>query len=161
MFSRGVKAKPKAAPVKKFNIPMSWLESKEDPAPSSIEKLEETTASSSINEEMPVKSDTTNNDKTLIETAEKPKSKPSIQSKGSKGTLAETLSKLKNQNKVSSLQKSREQWDSFTKEENLESELEANKKDGYLQKITFLQETDFRQFELEKEVRNRERRKRG
>ncbi|KAI4469934.1 bucentaur related [Holotrichia oblita] len=64
--------------------------------------------------------------------------------------------------KITTLEKSKLDWDKFKKEENLEEELHNfNKgKDGYLDRQDFLQRTDVRRFEIERDIRNAERNKR-
>lgn len=51
-------------------------------------------------------------------------------------------------------------WDNFKKQEDIEEEINSHNrgKDGYLEKQDFLQRADFRQFEIEKQLRNSSRR---
>jgi len=58
---------------------------------------------------------------------------------------------------ISTLEKSSFDWDKFKKEKGLEEELDKYAKDGYVEKQDFLQRVDLRQFEKEKEERNRQR----
>lgn len=78
------------------------------------------------------------------------------------GGISNVLSQLTKKQKISTLEKSKLDWDKFKKEENLDEELTTyNKgKDGYLEKQDFLQRADLRRFEIEKEVRAVERNKR-
>lgn len=47
---------------------------------------------------------------------------------------------IDNQDKnINAIQKTKMDWEKFTKEEKLEAELEKNRKDGYLQKKAFLE----------------------
>ncbi|XP_044270890.1 craniofacial development protein 1 [Tribolium madens] len=80
----------------------------------------------------------------------------------SKGGLSGILSQLGKKPKISTLEKSKLDWDQFKKEENLQEELlNHNKgKDGYLERQDFLQRADLRRFEIEKEIRSKERSKR-
>jgi hypothetical protein len=59
--------------------------------------------------------------------------------------------------KMSTLQKSSYDWDKYKTQEGLEAELEQHKKDSYLEKLSFLNRADWRQFEQEREVRERAR----
>ncbi|XP_022659335.1 craniofacial development protein 1-like isoform X2 [Varroa jacobsoni] len=80
------------------------------------------------------------------------------------GGLSTIVSGLLNKkNKMSIFQKTQLDWDNFTKEKNIKEELaNYNKgKDGYLEKVAFLDRTDLRQFELEKAMRDRQRAARG
>ncbi|XP_022908907.1 craniofacial development protein 1 [Onthophagus taurus] len=78
------------------------------------------------------------------------------------GGLTSLISQLGKKQKITTLEKSKLDWDKFKKEENLEDELHTfNKgKDGYLEKQDFLQRTDVRRFEIERDIRNIERNKR-
>lgn len=79
-----------------------------------------------------------------------------------KGGLGSVLSQLGKKTKVTTLEKSKMDWDKYKKEEGMEAELRAyNKgKNGYLERQDFLERSDFRRFEIEKEVRTIERNKR-
>lgn len=85
-------------------------------------------------------------------------------SKAPKGLagIGSVLSQLGKKQKISTLEKSKLDWDRFKKEENIEEELATyNKgKDGYLERQDFLQRADLRRFEIEKEIRTVERNKR-
>ncbi len=50
------------------------------------------------------------------------------------------------------MQKTRIDWDKYTKDEKLEADLERNRKDGYLQKKRFLDAVGDREYEAKKEV---------
>lgn len=78
------------------------------------------------------------------------------------GGIGTVLSQLGKKPKISTLEKSKLDWDMFKKEEKIEEELAAyNKgKDGYLERQDFLQRADLRRFEIEKEIRTIERNKR-
>lgn len=66
------------------------------------------------------------------------------------------LEQIKKKQKLSVLDKSKKDWGEF-KEENkgLEDELDAYKKSSnqYLEKVSFLQRADYREFERERDVR--------
>ncbi|KAJ8919668.1 hypothetical protein NQ315_006196 [Exocentrus adspersus] len=86
-------------------------------------------------------------------------------SKGRKSGLSgigNVLSQLGKKPKISTLEKSKLDWDKFKKEENIEEELQTyNKgKDGFLDRQDFLQRADLRRFEIEKDIRAVERNKR-
>lgn len=74
--------------------------------------------------------------------------------------ISSMLSKIGKKNKLSTLEKSKLDWNNFKKEENLEEEIvNFNRgKDGYLERQDFLQRADLRQFEIEKQLRNSNRR---
>ena len=52
---------------------------------------------------------------------------------------------------ISCIDKSKMDWDQYTKENKLESELEKNRKDGYLQKKKFLNEIDELEYQKKKQ----------
>ncbi|XP_066257627.1 craniofacial development protein 1 isoform X1 [Euwallacea similis] len=81
---------------------------------------------------------------------------------GSLGGIGSVLSQLGKKQKISTLEKSKLDWDRFKKEEDIEEELEMHNKgkNGYLERQDFLQRADLRRFEIEKEIRNAERAKR-
>uniref|UniRef100_A0A6B2LF65 BCNT-C domain-containing protein n=1 Tax=Arcella intermedia TaxID=1963864 RepID=A0A6B2LF65_9EUKA len=76
-----------------------------------------------------------------------------------KGTnLADLVSNLTAQpKKLSTVQKSSMDWSQFKNEKGIVEELEQAKKDGYLEKQAFLQRSDLRKYENEKNLRNKER----
>lgn len=80
--------------------------------------------------------------------------------RGGLGGISSVLSQIGKKAKISTLEKSKLDWDSYKKQENLEEEITTfNKgKDGYLEKQDFLQRADLRQFEIEKQLRNTTRR---
>lgn len=59
--------------------------------------------------------------------------------------------------KLSTVQKSSYDWDKYKTEEGLQAELEQHRKDSYLERLSFLNRTDWREFETEREVRERAR----
>uniref|UniRef100_A0A0K8T9N8 Craniofacial development protein 1 n=1 Tax=Lygus hesperus TaxID=30085 RepID=A0A0K8T9N8_LYGHE len=69
------------------------------------------------------------------------------------------LGQLGKKGKLSTLEKSKLDWDKFKKQEGIDQEIGTfNKgKNGFLEKQDFLQRTDLRQFEIEKEMRNKRR----
>lgn len=74
---------------------------------------------------------------------------------GGGGGIASVLGQIGKKNKLSTLEKSKLDWDRFKKEEGIEEDLQTyNKgKDGYLEKQDFLERADLRQFEIEKGLR--------
>lgn len=66
---------------------------------------------------------------------------------------------LNKKNKMSILEKSKLDWDGFKKTEGITEELANHNrgKDGYLEKMAFLERTDLRQFDIEKAIRDRQR----
>ena len=52
---------------------------------------------------------------------------------------------------VSSLDKSKLDWDKYTKEQKLEGELESNRKDGYLAKKHFIEKVSEHEYQQKKQ----------
>lgn len=75
------------------------------------------------------------------------------------GGLNSILGQINKKNKITVLEKTKLDWDHFKKAEGLNEELQTfNKgKDGFLEKQDFLQRTDVRQFEIEKNLRHLKR----
>lgn len=92
------------------------------------------------------------------ETSELSRSKKS----GGLTGIGNVLSHLGRKQKISTLEKSKLDWDRFKKDENIEEELQKHNKgkDGYLERQDFLERADLRRFEIEKNIRNVERAKR-
>ncbi|TXG71429.1 hypothetical protein EZV62_000008 [Acer yangbiense] len=65
------------------------------------------------------------------------------------------LEQIKKKPKLSVLDKTKQDWGEFKEEKKLEEELDAYKKSSnqYLDKVSFLQRADFREFERERDVR--------
>lgn len=78
------------------------------------------------------------------------------------GGLGSVLSQIK-KSKTSTLEKSKQEWGQFKKEEGLEEELDQHNrsKDAYVERQAFLLRADLRQFENEREIRERDRARRG
>lgn len=76
------------------------------------------------------------------------------------GGISSVLGQIGKKPKISTLEKSKLDWDNFKKQENIEEELNTHNKgkDGYLERQDFLQRADLRQFEIEKQLRNSSRR---
>lgn len=88
------------------------------------------------------------------------KNKNSLHLKQTKPSgMASLLSKLNKEPKISTLQKSKLDWDEFKKKEKIEHDLAIHTKgkESYLERKAFLERADLRQFELEKEMRAKER----
>lgn len=79
---------------------------------------------------------------------------------GSSG-LSSVLGQLGKKNKLSVLEKTKLDWTGFKKNEGIDEEIQTHNKGrgGYLERQDFLQRTDVRQFELEKNMRAANRRK--
>ncbi|CAJ1933575.1 unnamed protein product [Cylindrotheca closterium] len=80
------------------------------------------------------------------------------------GKIDNILDKLKGPNKMNTVEKTNNDWESFKEsDKQLQEDLEkrAQGKDAFLVKQDFLNRVDTRTFELEKEERDRERAKRG
>lgn len=76
------------------------------------------------------------------------------------GGISSVLGQIGKKAKISTLEKSKLDWDNYKKQENIEEELNTHNKgkDGYLERQDFLQRADLRQFEIEKQLRNSSRR---
>ncbi|XP_016839719.1 craniofacial development protein 1 [Nasonia vitripennis] len=92
------------------------------------------------------------------EKEDKPKDKPKlpilnrdIKRKG----ITSVLGSLNKKTKLSTLEKSKLDWNQFKEENNLKEEINTfnRGKNGYLEKQDFLQRADSRQFEIEKQLR--------
>ncbi|XP_068721726.1 craniofacial development protein 1-like isoform X1 [Montipora capricornis] len=75
------------------------------------------------------------------------------------GGLSSVLGQISKKPKMSTLEKSKLDWDTFKDQEGIQDELRNFNKDGYLEKQAFLQRTDERQFDIERDVRKGTRRK--
>lgn len=76
------------------------------------------------------------------------------------GGVASVLGRLMNKKqKISTLEKSKLDWDSYKRSEGIAEDLRTHNrgKDGYLERQAFLQRTDERQFEVEKGLRAKNR----
>ncbi len=71
------------------------------------------------------------------------------------GGIGSVLGQIAKKNKISVLDKSKHDWDSFKRTEGIDEQLQTHNKgkDGYLERQDFLDRTDVRQFELEKSIR--------
>lgn len=80
--------------------------------------------------------------------------------KPQKGGLSSLLGQLGKKSKISTLEKSKLDWQNFKQNEGISEEIETfNKgKDGYLERQDFLQRTDLRRFEIEKQLRAKSKR---
>lgn len=60
---------------------------------------------------------------------------------------------------MSTLTKTKLDWDVFKKDEGIEDELRnhVKNKDSFVERMAFLQRTDFKQFEIEKSIREKSR----
>lgn len=99
-------------------------------------------------------------------TAQKPtKASPiasfSRRSGGSSGGLSSVLGQIGKKNKLSILEKTALDWTGFKRNEGIDEEIQTHNKGrgGYLERQDFLQRTDLRQFEIEKNLRQANRRK--
>ncbi|GAB1602092.1 craniofacial development protein 1-like [Argonauta hians] len=74
---------------------------------------------------------------------------------GGGGGLGGLLSKITKKNKLSTLEKSKLDWNGYKQKEGIESELQQHNrsKNSYLDRMAFLDRTDHRQFEIEKTLR--------
>ncbi|XP_041376220.1 craniofacial development protein 1-like [Gigantopelta aegis] len=73
----------------------------------------------------------------------------------SSGGLGSILSKIGKKDKISTLEKSKLDWNKFKKEEGIEDEVNLHNKgkQSFLERQAFLNRTDLRQYEIEKSLR--------
>lgn len=71
------------------------------------------------------------------------------------GGIGSVLGQIAKKNKISVLDKTKHDWDSFKRNEGIDEQLQTfnRGRDGYLERQDFLDRTDVRQFELEKSIR--------
>lgn len=71
------------------------------------------------------------------------------------GGLSSVLSQLTKKNKLSVLEKTKQDWDGFKDDQGISEELQTHNRgrDGFLERRDFLERTDLRQFEIEKNLR--------
>ncbi|CAG9858220.1 unnamed protein product [Phyllotreta striolata] len=76
--------------------------------------------------------------------------------------IGNVLSQLTKKSKISTLEKTKLDWDRYKKDNDIAEELETHNKgkDGFLERQDFLERTDLRRFEIERSVREVERNKR-
>lgn len=77
------------------------------------------------------------------------------------GGLSSVIGQIGKKNKLSILEKTKLDWGGFKQSEGIDEELQTFNKgrDGYLERQDFLQRTDLRQFEIEKNLRAANRKK--
>lgn len=94
--------------------------------------------------------------KKLVDADSKEASEKAKASGGASSAIDNILEQIKKKPKLSVLDKTKKDWGEF-KDENkgMEEELDAYKKSGnqYLEKVSFLQRADYREFERERDVR--------
>ncbi|XP_050075333.1 craniofacial development protein 1 [Anopheles maculipalpis] len=75
------------------------------------------------------------------------------------GGLGSVLSQISKKTQLSTLEKTKLDWNSFKRSQGIEEELQTHNKgkDGFLERRDFLERTDYRQFEIEKTLRQTKR----
>jgi hypothetical protein len=86
-----------------------------------------------------------------------PVSTEPVQASSQKDDRLDSLIEKLQKKKVTTIKKSKEDWEKFKVEKGLEEELRHATKDGYLEKQAFLERADIRQWERERDLRNQER----
>ncbi|XP_076469951.1 craniofacial development protein 1-like [Babylonia areolata] len=71
------------------------------------------------------------------------------------GGLGNVLSKIGKKQKMGTLEKSKMDWEAFKQKEGINEDLKIHNKgkDGYIERMSFLNRTDVRQFEIERDLR--------
>lgn len=84
-----------------------------------------------------------------------PKSTKPLSKLKRSGGLQGVLGKMSKKPKMSTLEKSKLDWQNYKAEEGIQEELNTHNrgKGGYLEKVSFLERTDYRQFERERDMR--------
>ncbi|GAB0095522.1 hypothetical protein DMENIID0001_109160 [Sergentomyia squamirostris] len=102
----------------------------------------------------------------VVENSEKATKRPASastniprSSRGVSGGLAAVLGSIGKKPKISTLEKSKLDWNQFKQSQGINEEIERfNKgKDGYLERQDFLERTDYRQFDIERDMRQKKR----
>ncbi|KAF8394726.1 hypothetical protein HHK36_020943 [Tetracentron sinense] len=93
--------------------------------------------------------------KKLVDADSKEAAEKTKVSVGPPSAVDAVLEQIKKKTKLSVLDKTKKDWGEFKEEKGLEEELDAYKKSSnqYLDKVSFLQRTDYREFERERDVR--------
>nr|XP_032520818.1 nucleolar GTP-binding protein 2 [Danaus plexippus plexippus] len=94
--------------------------------------------------------------KEKIKTEEKAPKVSKFQSPSGSGKgLSNILGQLNKKNKLSTLEKSKLDWNTYKREEGIEEEITSHNKGkaGYLDRRDFLERTDVRQYEIERDLR--------
>lgn len=78
---------------------------------------------------------------------------------GGGGGLSSVLGQIGKKSKISTLEKTKLDWNSFKRTEGIDEEIQTHNKGkaGYLERQDFLQRTDVRQFQIEKNLRQTKR----
>uniref|UniRef100_A0A8W8KAL1 Craniofacial development protein 1 n=1 Tax=Magallana gigas TaxID=29159 RepID=A0A8W8KAL1_MAGGI len=78
-----------------------------------------------------------------------------VNGRKSGGGLGSILSKIGKKDKISTLDKSKLDWETFKQEKGISEELQIHNrgKEGYIERLNFLSRADQRQFEIEKNIR--------
>lgn len=97
--------------------------------------------------------------KVPVKNAQKPAKRPAVPAVGRSSGVSSILGSLGKKPKISTLEKTKLDWNRFKESEGINEELERfNKgKDGYLERQDFLERTDYRQFDLERDMRQKKR----
>ncbi|CAK1545003.1 unnamed protein product [Leptosia nina] len=100
--------------------------------------------------------------KEKVKTSEKPASALEggpVQPVRSTGGLSNIVGQLNKKNTLSTLEKSKLDWNTYKKEEGIEEEITSHNKgrDGYLDRQDFLGRADLRQYEIERDLRTTRR----
>lgn len=87
--------------------------------------------------------------------------RPGVGGRTSGGGLSSVLGHIGKKNKLSVLEKTHLDWSGFKEKEGIDEELQTHNKgrDGFLERQDFLERTDLRRFEIEKNMRQTTRRK--
>lgn len=153
-FLKETKTVPKpAAPVEKKDIPAKSIAAVATPKTTPAPKTEEITKIFEYAGEKVVVTET----KPVVPSSKKPLTFPPASKSG--GGLGSILNQLGKKNKISTLEKTKLDWNSFKQSEGIQEELQTHNKgkDGFLERRDFLERTDVRQFEIEKSLRQSRR----
>lgn len=139
-------AKRTSAPAEessKLGIPSHWLQSSSSEAPTAAAADERPATLSSEPEKLVFKEQFEfAGEKVEVVRMINQDEAAELRAKKSASGLDGLLGQLKGKNKISTLQKTKIDWNKFTEDEGLEDEFTKNRKDGYIQKKEFLQNAE-------------------
>jgi hypothetical protein len=126
----------------KLAMPASWLQSKKDNAVVDTETSADASLSTGSSKIAVKQRYEFAGEQIEVEHLLDAKEAAELKAAQSVSGLGSLLDQLKGKNKITTLQKSKLDWNQFTDQEGLEDEFTKNRKDGYIQKQEFLQNAE-------------------
>ncbi|KAK5642710.1 hypothetical protein RI129_008877 [Pyrocoelia pectoralis] len=151
-FKQDTGFKTRAERQHTLNATVESPKSNEIPTVESTEKVKITQIFNFAGEEVKIEKEVSKNSKDF-KVLNHPSGSSAPKAKGGLGSI---LNQIGKKSKISTLEKTKLDWDQFKRDEQIEEELSAysKSKDGYLERQDFLQRADVRRFEIEKNIRN-------